>query len=32
MGERKYPERFDRFPIPQSERSNNPEAAQNSGW
>lgn len=32
MGARKYPERFDRFPIPQTEISNNTEADQNSGW
>ena len=29
---RKYPERFDRFPIPQSEITNNSEAKQNSDW
>lgn len=32
MGARYYPERFDRFPIPQSEISNNVEARQNSDW
>ena len=32
MGARHYPERFDRFPIPQSEISNNTEAKQNSDW
>lgn len=32
MGGRKYPERFDRFPLPQSEISNNPLAQQNYGW
>lgn len=32
MGARIYPERFDRFPIPQSEISNNTLAKQNSDW
>lgn len=32
MGARKYPERFDRFPVPQNEISNNSEAIQNSDW
>ncbi len=32
MGSRKYPERFDRFPIPQSEIRNNGEVKQNSDW
>lgn len=32
MGARHYPERFDRFPIPQNEISNNTEARQNSDW
>ena len=32
MGARHYPERFDRFPIPQSEISNNGLARQNSDW
>ena len=32
MGPRYYPERFDRFPIPQSEISNNLKAVQNSDW
>lgn len=32
MGPRKYPERFDRFPIPQSEISNNNKAKQNKDW
>ncbi len=32
MGARKYPERFDRFPIPQSEISNNGLARQNIDW
>ncbi|MBR1872497.1 MAG: RagB/SusD family nutrient uptake outer membrane protein [Bacteroidales bacterium] len=32
MGERRYPERFDRFPLPQSEISNNTLAKQNTGW
>ena len=30
MGARHYPERFDRFPIPQNEISNNTLARQNS--
>lgn len=32
MGVHRYPERFDRFPIPQNEISNNTEAKQNSDW
>lgn len=32
MGARRYPERFDRFPIPQSEVSNNTLLQQNSDW
>lgn len=32
MGARRYPERFDRFPIPQTEISNNTLARQNSDW
>ena len=28
----RYPERFDRFPIPQSETKNNTKARQNSDW
>ncbi len=32
MGARKYAERFDRFPIPQSEIRNNGEIKQNSDW
>lgn len=32
MGAHRYPERFDRFPIPQTETSNNPLARQNSDW
>ncbi len=32
MGARRYPERFDRFPIPQSEISNNTLARQNADW
>ena len=32
MGARKYPSKFDSFPIPQSEISNNTEADQNPGW
>jgi len=32
MGARKYPARFDAFPIPQSEISNNIKAKQNPGW
>ncbi len=32
MGAHKYPERFDRFPLPQSEISNNKLIKQNSGW
>lgn len=32
MGARKYPERFDRFPIPQTEIRNNSLARQNSDW
>lgn len=32
MGARHYPERFDRFPIPQSEVSNNTLVKQNSDW
>ena len=32
MGARYYPERFDRFPIPQTEISNNALARQNSDW
>lgn len=32
MGPRRYPERFDRFPIPQTEISNNTLARQNSDW
>lgn len=32
MGAHKYPERFDRFPIPQTEVSNNALAKQNSDW
>ena len=32
MGARKYPERFDRFPIPQTEINNNTLAQQNSDW
>lgn len=32
MGARHYPESFDRFPIPQSEISNNGLARQNSDW
>ena len=32
LGARRYPERFDRFPIPQTEISNNSLAAQNSDW
>lgn len=32
MGVRKYPERFDRFPIPQTEINNNRLARQNSDW
>ena len=32
MGARKYPSRFDAFPIPQSEISNNTLAKQNPGW
>lgn len=32
MGARKYPSKFDSFPIPQSEISNNTKAIQNPGW
>ncbi|MGM9788288.1 MAG: RagB/SusD family nutrient uptake outer membrane protein [Candidatus Cryptobacteroides sp.] len=32
MSAHKYPERFDRFPIPQSETRNNTLARQNSDW
>lgn len=32
MSAHKYPERFDRFPIPQSETRNNKSARQNSDW
>lgn len=32
MGARHYPERFDRFPVPQSEISNNTLIQQNFGW
>ena len=32
MGARKYPSKFDSFPIPQNEISNNPKAIQNPGW
>lgn len=32
MGARRYPERFDRFPIPQTEINNNRLARQNSDW
>ena len=32
MGARHYPERFDRFPVPQSEVSNNILVVQNSDW
>ena len=32
MGVHRYPERFDRFPIPQSEISNNTLIEQNYGW
>lgn len=32
MGAHRYPERFDRFPIPQTEVSNNSLARQNSDW
>ena len=32
MGARRYPDRFDRFPIPQSEVSNNTLVIQNSDW
>lgn len=32
MGARKYPSKFDAFPIPQSEISNNTKAIQNPGW
>lgn len=32
MSEHRYPEKFDRFPIPQSEIKNNTEARQNSDW
>lgn len=32
MGVRRYPERFDRFPIPQTEINNNRLARQNSDW
>ena len=32
MGPRKYPERFDRFPIPQTEINNNRLARQNTDW
>lgn len=32
MGIRKYPARFDAFPIPQNEISNNTKATQNPGW
>ncbi|MBR6246379.1 MAG: RagB/SusD family nutrient uptake outer membrane protein [Bacteroidales bacterium] len=32
MGAHRYPERFDRFPLPQSEISNNKLIKQNSGW
>ena len=32
MGARKYPSKFDSFPIPQSEISNNTKAEQNPGW
>lgn len=32
MGAHRYPERFDRFPIPQTEVSNNALARQNSDW
>ena len=32
MGAHHYPENFDRFPIPQSEISNNTEAKQNADW
>ena len=32
MGARRYPSKFDAFPIPQSEISNNIKAKQNPGW
>lgn len=32
MGARKYPSKFDSFPIPQNEISNNSKAIQNPGW
>lgn len=32
MGARKYPSKFDSFPIPQSEISNNTKAIQSPGW
>lgn len=32
MAAHKYPERFDRFPIPQAETQNNKKAIQNTGW
>lgn len=32
MGARKYPSKFDAFPIPQNEISNNSKAIQNPGW
>ena len=32
MGARKYPSKFDSFPIPQNEISNNTKAIQNPGW
>jgi len=32
MAAHRYPERFDRFPIPQTEVKNNTEARQNSDW
>ena len=32
MGARKYPSKFDSFPIPQSEISNNSKVKQNPGW
>jgi hypothetical protein len=32
MGARRYPSKFDSFPIPQNEISNNIKAIQNPGW
>ena len=32
MGARRYPDNFDRFPLPQTEISNNTQAKQNADW